>query len=192
MVCGSPTTCITCNPGYVLTGAQSTCTMTCSVENCEVCNSTTVCSSCAKGYTLSATNSSLCIPSCGFGQANYGTPSLPVCYTCGFSIVNCYICDITSNNVFCLECVPGYFRNGFELCERCSDVISNCKNCTSPYNCTTCQNGYTLINKNCVATGCASTVLNCVQCASNNTLCTTCASGFTLAGGVCSVSCSSS
>ena len=53
--------------------------------------------------------------------------------------------------------------------------------------------GFSLLNNNCVSSGCSSSVLNCLSCASTNTACTTCSSGFTLVNGTCNrISCSAS
>ena len=71
-------------------------------------------------------------------------------------------------------------------------MLQNCRNCSSPSVCTSCQLGFSLLNSKCVSSGCASSVANCLQCSLISTTCTTCQSGFAESNGICTVSCPAS
>ena len=138
--CGSSSSCDACSPGYALSFEPffraETCQLTCQVENCQNCSSPTTCFSCNPEYDLGS-NGTVCLSRCGFGQTSVAATPL-VCQNCGFSIINCYTCEILGGQAYCVDCRPGYFRDGYEHCSLCSAALSNCRNCSSPSACLNC------------------------------------------------------
>ena len=139
--CGSSSSCDACVSGYALNFEPflraETCQMTCSVSNCLTCNSSTSCSTCQADYDL-AMNGTVCLSRCGFGQTSVASVTPLVCYNCGFSFSNCYTCEVLSGVVQCVDCIPGYFRDGNQHCSLCSSTLSGCRNCSSPSVCLNC------------------------------------------------------
>ena len=100
------------------------------------------------------------------GYVNTATDASPNCVLCSSgNLTNCQSCSYVSSTIYCSECVAGYFLDGRSSCVSCS-VISNCKTCSSSQVCTGCSSG-SLVNGSCVASGCAASVANCLQCSSS-------------------------
>lgn len=125
--------------------------------NCLSCSTanTDICYSCATGsYLVSSTCQ----------------PCDPVCITC------------TGNPLSCTSCSPGQYYAASQ--QVCTDCPRNCIACDSNGVCTTCRNGFALMN-----TACRSCIISCSNClATDITVCTSCAKGLQLLDGAC-VSC---
>lgn len=140
---------------------NSSCSL-CTIINALSCSSTVAASSCKSGYYLSG----------GY---------------CNSCLLNCIGCTSAYD---CTSCASGYYLNTSILtCNPCSQGCSSCNQYT-PSVCTSCNDGYQLINQNCVATVC--TIANCLYC-SQDGICKRCQAYYYWNGSAClsgaSISC---
>ena len=77
----------------------------------------------------------------------------------------------------CTSCKTGYYLNG-TTCTACSNIDSNCTDCSNSSTCTACVGGYYPSGSKCTPTGCAANQYNtgktCKPCTDFHAQCTTC------------------
>ena len=130
------------------------------------CNATGICTTCAYNYYLLTTANS----------------TVGNCLHCPY-ISNCQSCNV-ANSGQCLACSNGYYVNSAYSCSQC---VTGCATCTSPYYCSLAKDGYylgtnSLGSNNGVVNTCHT---SCATCASSNTFCLSCKTDYTLSGGHC-------
>lgn len=132
-------TCATCAAPFSSTPGTNGVCFTCQVQNCLICpqNNASTCTQCKSSYRLLTS-----------GQCQLICVS-NLCVTC-------------SDPAVCTACVPGYAPQN-STCIQCGGAPA-CTSCNqgNPNTCLQCNNGFYLVNSQCVP--CAS---NCDQCDAN-------------------------
>ncbi len=225
--CNNPNTCLACQPGYDLVNGK--CELhdcgqgqylnmddgqcySCS-NGCKSCTDEDSCTACEVAYNL---DSGYCIAkTCSEGL--YLNSATGECLSCPSTCTACSTVMSSAETSQCTKCAEGYaldsstgecrplncsdseYVKGNE-CLPCSGALSNCLTCSGANTCTTCANGYTLKNGQCVGIDCAAgSYLNtsknpascdscsspCATCSGSATSCSSCVSGYKLSGSTC-------
>ncbi len=125
ITCSSPTVCLTCDVGWVISSGSCQCdTVANNLLYCQTCTNPTTCTACVSNqYFLKTADTK--------------------CYPCSNFDVNCVECS--AENV-CTLCATTYgietFTNATTLCVPCSTTITNCQNCLVSTACTLCSTTY--------------------------------------------------
>lgn len=147
--CSGPNICQECLPGFVFDDNQMCVSITDCVDNCAQCKTSTECVVCDKGFYL---NSGYCYPNCDD----------PHCIQCNFGPSYCDICE------------PNYERDPDTYTCVVPCYVSNCKKCSTPDTCETCESAYALDGGNCASC----TDENCLDCSGNKDSCKSCAADY--------------
>lgn len=137
--------CLTiCPSGYARSAEADHKCLPC--QDCLTCdiNLNTKCTSCAPGTFLTL---GLCKTTCPDGT--YRNTTTNKCENCNVACQNCSgplntQCNICNTNFYLYSttcsssCPAGYYK----LSQKCEQCISQCKTCTSPTDCTSCNPGY--------------------------------------------------
>lgn len=181
---GTYTNCTSCNSYYnrVLSGSSCVCLngyvsvtnsvpcLSCSGlnEGCLNCANQTYCTSCDTGYYLVKTNSSyqLCSP------CPYYCPSCSVNATGDMICNSCPAGSFRTLTGDSCPCDSGYFDdNHTAVCEKCSDVLSNCLTCNNRTKCLSCAPGMYTDQAHTLCTTC---LVTCATCGTYFDTCTSC------------------
>lgn len=138
-------------------GECSDCTAT-ECTNCVVIDGVNYCEGCQGGFVLNEKYNG-CISCQSIG-----------CDECGMTVTGKHWCN---------SCLSGYYWNTSQVCTKCTEKFSNCKECTESQ-CDVCDDGYHLSNNECVqCEGCSA--LGC-----KDSICYSCQEGFVrIADGQC-------
>ena len=136
----------TCPPGYYLD--QYLC-RPCN-SNCTLCESQDYCTKCKdpNAHLISYKSGYVC--ACNFGMYFNGeicTDCSSICVGCIYNQFNCIMCaDLNSQKIEngC-QCKPGFYQE--EECVPCNDA---CATCNDFDYCTSCINGFELVNNECI------------------------------------------
>ncbi|KAH0576076.1 Cysteine-rich membrane protein 2 [Spironucleus salmonicida] len=196
--CADPNSCITCSNGYKMNPDTKLCETTCQnsdtcaasnqgfcnpatltcqycIHNCVLCSSTTICDFCEPNEFVTTVEGQ-CTKKCeNIDNGNYCENGVPkLCVT-----------DLTS------ECKCG----NASQCASCNKSQDQCETCLPHWKlneageCADCEDGFSLVNKNCVlctstqTTACTcSTAKNCQACDANMSKCKTCIGNFDPSG----------
>ena len=164
---GSPSSCLTCQPGYTLSTNGQTCTaVSYSCPGCQNFNTTCFynwamgqgsCTQCSSGMLLFR------------GQ----------CFTSTCNIFGCNQCNTWVNPPVCLKCNQGLLLNGYCQQLNCNNNVPNCILCIDKNPCLGCAQGFLLVNNSgttsCVAQNATCQDPNCLTCSSDGTICSKCA-----------------
>lgn len=78
----------------------------------------------------------------------------PKCKTCEVQIDNCTSCEGAFPYYFNFDCLTAcpdyYYIDSFNDCQECSLLGRGCANCSSPSVCLSCDDGFVLLNNNCL------------------------------------------
>ncbi|KAH0569548.1 Cysteine-rich membrane protein 2 [Spironucleus salmonicida] len=177
-------TCLTCADGKYLSGeACADCD-----SKCTTCTGSedTACQSCTNGNVQSGSTCATCVS----GQTtNCTCDSAENCSTCANDMSKCATCinDYDPNGETpCEKCKEKFFEDTSATPSKCTSCSNNCTACTSSSVCTTCDDGFSLINNKCVActesqaTACTcKAAKNCQTCNSSEMgKCKTCIGNF--------------
>lgn len=95
------------------------------------------------------------------------------CQICSQPLSGCVFC---TNQSSCLSCGSGYFMNGSNLCQACTD-LTGCLVCKDSSTCLFCDTGYYLTGSYTCSS--CSIISGCYSCISSS-VCTSCIGGYTL------------
>ena len=173
--------CDTCEKNYILSKSTNKCFESCKIGQnslCQTCDEDepSNCGTCNIGYYLptdSKTECKECAALVPFSNNGFGTSSLMTitsCITNYFltqdgqcvkdtcqkgNYYGCKECDTINNK--CSSCNTGYYLaiddNVKSQCKKCSDVVSNCIECSGKINsitCRKCENNYLLSENKCI------------------------------------------
>ncbi|KAH0576029.1 Cysteine-rich membrane protein 1 [Spironucleus salmonicida] len=174
--CGNAQYCASCNT----TGAK-----------CETClpnmkfNTFGTCEDCNDGFSSVNGN---CI-ACTQSQMAACTCSTALnCSTCNNDMSKCKTCIHNfdpSGPIPCAKCKDKFFEDTSANIRKCTACSANCTVCSSNSICTACDDGFSIINKQCVActinqaTACTcQTAKNCSTCDNDTSKCKTCITNF--------------
>lgn len=167
--CTDMSTCQACEDGYTLNGTSCE-PFTCNAQNCILCSSDeSECYQCEEGYRVASGNTATC------EAATECTGSIQNCVTC-LSATECMKCGplyhlgalgascvlnecgpscnkCTLSRDICSECAAGYLENPSNQNEcipntQCQSTIPQCYSCSSPTECSQCNDGFALENNN--------------------------------------------
>jgi hypothetical protein len=183
--------CLQCMPGTYRSGDSCN---ACDVSNCQSCTGPSQCSQCSGDYYL-ADSTHCCAPNTIWDSGNCQTCT-PPCATCSGAVNQCASCETgyfydpnhpSGDN--CNQCGQGdqWSSVGGGTCISC--YVSNCQQCSSPYVCSLCNQGYQIDGGSCqqcsldhYSTGdvCYPCHSTCNSCTGSATACTSCISGYGL------------
>ncbi|KAL4512337.1 hypothetical protein ABPG72_005339 [Tetrahymena utriculariae] len=153
-----------CPYGYSLKGTSC---IKC-ISNCQTCSDMNSCEQCRQGYYL---NSDKQCVSCQVNNCDVCQDTSNQCQVCSLGFI------LSLNQSSCIkQCPDGQFSqqsNGNLICSKCSQ---NCSLCIDNTQCNKCQQGFTLINKQCVQCN----VQQCSQCENSVQLCDQCSQSLYL------------
>ncbi|KAH0575904.1 Cysteine-rich membrane protein 1 [Spironucleus salmonicida] len=196
--CADPNSCITCSNGYKRNPETKLCEVTCQnsdtcaankngfcnpatltcqscIHNCVLCSSTTICDVCEPNEFVTTVEGQ-CTKKCeNIDNGNYCENGVPT--ACGEGLTSECKCDDAKN---CASCTPT--KN------KCATCLPNWK-LNEAGECADCEDGFSLVNKNCVlctstqTTACTcSTAKNCQTCDAEMSKCKTCIGNFDPSG----------
>ncbi|KAL4435263.1 hypothetical protein ABPG74_017355 [Tetrahymena malaccensis] len=154
--------CLSCNPGFFLSGSGTTGSCLPCQPPCSTCvNDPTNCLSCNTDYYLSLrpvvtpTLQNQCLPQCDS---------------------TCMTCKLPKNNQYCLTCIDGLYLQLLDSNSgKCFPCKSECFNCINPTQCTSCQHNYQFdpATSQCLPSNCSRTCQSC-SLPYNDNACTSC------------------
>ena len=204
--------CDTCEKNYTLSKSTNKCFESCKIGQnslCQTCDedNPSICGACNIGYYLPSDSSKTECKKCsdlvpfsirGLGTSNLMTTTSclanyfltqdgkcieNICQTGGY--YGCKECDMINNK--CSSCNSGYYLptddNIKSQCQKCSDVVNNCIECSGKINnikCTKCEDNYLLSDNKCLK--CKTGIYDaCKTCDSSNpNFCGSCNKGYYL------------
>ena len=184
------TSCSECQSAFVRNGTRCVpCGRDCSA--CDILNQKLVCSRCITVTNVVINGTCMpCAVQCISGQCS-GNPNFCIQCKLGITVVNgtcprpnCTMegCGNCQTPATCTNCIRGYYKDGSNICQKCSSVPAiggpNCVACSSITVCNVCLPGFYLATD--VCTACSTNAITCTSSAA-----TLCKPGFIINGANC-------
>eukprot|EP00434_Breviolum_minutum_P031254 symbB.v1.2.027636.t1/scaffold2848.1/size68951/1 len=172
--------------------------------HCETCSHLGQCRKCKEGYRITSLFiCEACLEGClscqenrkscsqckvGFGLFSYMTSSQQrerICVACSTS--NCHTCEELTTSIPapqtlpCKRCEPHFGLMEDGTCQKCQGL--QCLDCAGPKNCTSCEQGFALVQNASTGGSCQPCSLACLSCDAD--ACIHCQEGFVVKKGKC-------